>query len=123
MGEGGVGNRLKGANDDYSSIMVKALADRLAEAFAERMHQRVRRELWGYAGDETLRAQDLIAEKYRGIRPAPRYPAPPDHTGKATLVALVGGEQAIGDELTATVRLVRADKIQLVQTCAASLRE
>jgi 5-methyltetrahydrofolate--homocysteine methyltransferase len=100
IGEDAVANRFKGANDDYSSIMVKALADRLAEAFAERMHQRVRRELWGYAGDETLRAQDLIAEKYRGIRPAPGYPAQPDHTEKATLFALVGGEQAIGVKLT-----------------------
>jgi 5-methyltetrahydrofolate--homocysteine methyltransferase len=100
IGEDAVANRFKGANDDYSSIMVKALADRLAEAFAERMHQRVRREFWGYAADEALGAQDLIAEKYRGIRPAPGYPAQPDHTEKATLFSLVRGEDAIGVTLT-----------------------
>jgi len=72
-------------NDDYSAIMLKALADRLAEAFAERMHQRVRTELWGYAADETLDNADLIAEKYRGIRPAPGYPACPDHTVKGEM--------------------------------------
>jgi 5-methyltetrahydrofolate--homocysteine methyltransferase len=71
--------------DDYSAIMLKSLADRLAEAFAERMHQRVRMELWGYAADETLSNADLIAEKYRGIRPAPGYPACPDHTVKAEM--------------------------------------
>jgi 5-methyltetrahydrofolate--homocysteine methyltransferase len=100
IGEDDVANRFKGANDDYSAIMVKALADRLAEAFAERMHERVRRELWGYAGDETFKPQDLIAEKYRGIRPAPGYPAQPDHTEKATLFSLVEGEQTIGVKLT-----------------------
>ena len=72
-------------HDDYSSIMFKALADRLAEAFAERMHQRVRTELWGYADDAGLSAADLIAEKYRGIRPAPGYPACPDHTVKSDM--------------------------------------
>ena len=69
--------------DDYSRIMLKALADRLAEAFAERLHERVRRELWGYAKGETLTNEELIAEQYRGIRPAPGYPAQPDHTEKA----------------------------------------
>ena len=69
-------------HDDYSAIMLKALADRLAEAFAERLHQRVRTEFWGYAADETLSNAELIAEKYRGIRPAPGYPACPDHTVK-----------------------------------------
>ncbi|MFL5092458.1 MAG: vitamin B12 dependent-methionine synthase activation domain-containing protein, partial [Xanthobacteraceae bacterium] len=81
--------RLKGANDDYSAIMVSALADRLAEAFAERMHERVRKEFWAYAADEALGTQDLIAEQYRGIRPAPGYPAQPDHTEKATLFDLL----------------------------------
>jgi 5-methyltetrahydrofolate--homocysteine methyltransferase len=100
VGEDETANRFKRANDDYSSIMVKALADRLAEAFAERMHERVRCELWGYAPDETLAARDLIAEKYRGIRPAPGYPAQPDHTEKATLFSLIEGEQAIGVKLT-----------------------
>ena len=72
-------------HDDYSAIMLKALADRLAESFAERMHQRVRKEFWGYAPDETLGNDELIAEKYRGIRPAPGYPACPDHTVKAEM--------------------------------------
>jgi 5-methyltetrahydrofolate--homocysteine methyltransferase len=77
------------AHDDYSAIMLKALADRLAEAFAEHLHQRVRREYWGYAADETLSNDDLIAEKYRGIRPAPGYPACPDHTEKGALFELL----------------------------------
>jgi 5-methyltetrahydrofolate--homocysteine methyltransferase len=71
--------------DDYSSIMFKAIADRLAEAFAERLHQRVRTEFWGYAADERLSNPELIAEKYSGIRPAPGYPACPDHTVKAAM--------------------------------------
>ena len=73
--------------------MVKALADRLAEAFAERLHQRVRKEFWGYAPDEALGSAELIAEQYRGIRPAPGYPAQPDHTEKATLFGLLDGER------------------------------
>jgi 5-methyltetrahydrofolate--homocysteine methyltransferase len=80
--------------------MAKALADRLAEAGAERLHQRVRKEFWAYAADETLSSSDLIAEKYRGIRPAPGYPAQPDHTEKATLFKLLDGERAIGVRLT-----------------------
>src|SRR5262249_30004088 len=99
LGEDAVANRFKGANDDYSSILVKALADRLAEAFAERMHQRVRRELWAYAAEEALSNADLIAEKYRGIRPAPGYPAQPDHSEKATIFRLLGSER-IGVNLT-----------------------
>ena len=79
-------------HDDYSAIMAKALADRLAEALAERLHERVRRELWGYAPDESLGEGDLVAEKYRGIRPAPGYPACPDHTEKGTLFALLDVE-------------------------------
>ena len=75
--------QFEAAHDDYHSIMLKALADRLAEAFAEALHRKVRRELWGYAADEHLENHDLIAEKYRGIRPAPGYPACPDHTVKA----------------------------------------
>ena len=100
LGEDAVVERFKRANDDYSAIMAKALADRLAEAFAERLHQRVRREFWGYAADETLAPADLVAEKYRGIRPAPGYPAQPDHSEKATLFALLDGERAIGVRLT-----------------------
>jgi 5-methyltetrahydrofolate--homocysteine methyltransferase len=99
LGEDEVAERFKAANDDYSSIMVKALADRLAEAFAERLHQRVRREFWAYAPDEALGAAELIAEQYRGIRPAPGYPAQPEHTEKATLFALLEGER-IGVRLT-----------------------
>jgi len=99
IGEDEIADRFKNANDDYSSIMVKALADRLAEAFAERLHQKVRKEFWGYAVDETLSNADLIAEKYQGIRPAPGYPAQPDHTEKGTLFRLLGGER-IGVKLT-----------------------
>lgn len=99
IGEDEIADRFKLANDDYSSIMVKALADRLAEAFAERLHQRVRKEFWGYASDETLSHVQLIAEQYRGIRPAPGYPAQPDHTEKATLFKLIEGER-IGVHLT-----------------------
>ncbi|MDA8781780.1 methionine synthase [Porticoccaceae bacterium] len=88
------------AHDDYNAIMVKALADRLAEAFAEHLHERVRREHWGYAADETLDNDALIKEKYRGIRPAPGYPACPDHTEKGTLFKLLDVEKNIGLELT-----------------------
>ncbi len=87
-------------HDDYSGIMAKALADRLAEAFAERMHERVRKEFWGYDAGETLSNEDLIAEKYRGIRPAPGYPACPDHTEKATLFALLDATEKAGITLT-----------------------
>ncbi|WP_118135920.1 methionine synthase [Oceanicella sp. SM1341] len=88
------------ANDDYSSILVKALADRFAEAFAERMHEMVRTELWGYAPDEGCSPEDLIAERYDGIRPAPGYPAQPDHTEKTTLFRLLDATAATGVELT-----------------------
>src|SRR5207244_3747475 len=80
------------AHDDYSSILLKALSDRLAEAFAERLHERVRREFWGYAEGEDLANEDLIAERYRGIRPAPGYPACPDHTEKTILWQLLDAE-------------------------------
>ncbi|MBE8191207.1 MAG: methionine synthase [Alphaproteobacteria bacterium] len=88
------------AGDDYSAILFKALADRLAEAFAERMHERVRKEFWGYAADEDLDRAGLIAETYQGIRPAPGYPAQPDHTEKATLFRLLDAEKEIGVRLT-----------------------
>jgi 5-methyltetrahydrofolate--homocysteine methyltransferase len=100
IGEEAVVERFKGANDDYSAIMAKALADRLAEALAERLHQRVRREFWAYAPDETLSNAELITEGYRGIRPAPGYPAQPDHTEKATLFRLLDAERQIGVKLT-----------------------
>ena len=92
--------RFEAAHDDYGSIMLKALADRLAEAFAERMHERVRREFWGYAPDERLDSAGLIREDYRGIRPAPGYPACPDHTEKATLWQLLDAERGAGIRLT-----------------------
>ena len=86
--------------DDYNSIMAKALADRLAEAFAEKMHELVRTEYWGYAAGEQLSNQELIKEQYVGIRPAPGYPACPDHTEKETLFALLDAEKQIGLKLT-----------------------
>ena len=92
--------RFEAAHDDYAKIMFKALADRLAEAFAELMHEKVRTELWGYAADEVLSNEALIAEEYRGIRPAPGYPAQPDHTEKATLFDLLDAEKQIGLKLT-----------------------
>ena len=92
--------RFEKAHDDYSSIILKALADRLAEALAEYMHQRTRREFWAYASDEQLTNQDRIAEKYRGIRPAPGYPACPDHTEKGKLWQLLDVEASIGLKLT-----------------------
>ena len=95
-----VAQRFEAAHDDYSAIMVKALADRLAEAFAERMHQRMRTEFWGYAGDEALSNDELIAEAYRGIRPAPGYPACPEHSEKRVLFDLLDAEAQTGVVLT-----------------------
>jgi 5-methyltetrahydrofolate--homocysteine methyltransferase len=95
-----IAERFERANDDYRSILVKALADRIAEAFAERMHQRVRKEFWAYAPDEAFANEDLIREEYRGIRPAPGYPAQPDHTEKETLFRLLEAERRIGVRLT-----------------------
>lgn len=95
-----IAERFERANDDYSSILVKALADRFAEAFAERMHERVRREFWGYAPDEALTPEELISETYAGIRPAPGYPAQPDHTEKVTLFSLLDATKATGVTLT-----------------------
>jgi 5-methyltetrahydrofolate--homocysteine methyltransferase len=94
--------RFEAAHDDYSAIMLKALADRLAEALAERMHERVRREYWGYAAHEQLDGAGLIREEYRGIRPAPGYPACPDHTEKGTLWRLLDAEHTTGIRLTET---------------------
>jgi len=90
----------KDANDDYTAILASALADRLAEAFAERLHELVRRELWGYAADEVLSNDDLIAERYQGIRPAPGYPACPDHTEKGPLFDLLEATDRAGMTLT-----------------------
>ncbi|HZD92541.1 MAG TPA: methionine synthase, partial [Pseudolabrys sp.] len=99
IGEDVIAERFKKANDDYSAIMVKALADRLAEAFAEKLHQMVRQEFWGYAPAEGLSNEQLIREEYQGIRPAPGYPAQPDHTEKGTLFDLLKPDR-IGVELT-----------------------
>jgi len=98
-------------NDDYSAIMLKALADRLAEAFAERLHERVRKEFWGYAVEETLENDALIAEKYRGIRPAPGYPACPDHTEKTKLFALLDAERRTGVTLTESLAMHPASSV------------
>ena len=96
------------AHDDYSAILAKALADRLAEAFAERMHERVRREFWGYAPDEQLTNADLVREAYQGIRPAPGYPACPDHTEKEILFRLLDAEDATGIRLTESFAMTPA---------------
>jgi len=95
----------RAALDDYSAIMLEALADRLAEAFAERLHERVRTEFWGYAPDEDLDGEALLAEKYRGIRPAPGYPACPEHTEKQTIWRLLDVEDAIGVRLTESMAM------------------
>ncbi|MBV1959629.1 MAG: methionine synthase, partial [Pseudomonadales bacterium] len=87
-------------HDDYRSIMIKALADRLAESFAEHLHLRVRKEFWGYASDESLNNRELIKEKYQGIRPAPGYPACPEHSEKTTLFRLLDAEKSTGVSLT-----------------------
>jgi len=97
--------------DDYNSILLKALADRLAEAFAERMHERVRQEFWAYTADESLTNDDLIKERYRGIRPAPGYPACPDHTEKAKLFALLDAEQQTDVALTDSYAMTPAASV------------
>ena len=103
--------RYEAEHDDYSAILLKALADRLAEAFAERLHARVRAELWGYAADEVLENHQLIAEQYRGIRPAPGYPACPDHTEKRTLFDLLAAESNAGIELTESYAMAPAASV------------
>jgi 5-methyltetrahydrofolate--homocysteine methyltransferase len=101
--------RYKAAHDDYSDILLKALADRLAEAFAERLHQHVRTELWGYAADENLSNEELIKERYRGIRPAPGYPACPDHSLKPLLLKLLG--DGAGVRLTESFAMTPASAV------------
>ncbi|WP_265499616.1 methionine synthase [Paracoccus beibuensis] len=103
--EAEISARYERANDDYGAIMVKALADRIAEAMAEMLHERVRREFWGYAADETFTPEQLIAEPYKGIRPAPGYPAQPDHTEKTTLFKLLNAEAATGVQLTESMAM------------------
>jgi len=111
---GGIEQRvaeLEKRGDDYSAIMLKVLADRLAEAFAERLHERVRREFWGYASDERLGNAELIAERYRGIRPAPGYPACPDHTAKGPLFRLLDAERNAGMKLTESFAMLPASAV------------
>ncbi len=105
LGSGDKIAEFKKANDDYSAILLESLADRLAEAFAERMHQRVRQEFWGYQPDEQLDNQELIGEKYVGIRPAPGYPACPEHTEKVTLFDLLDVTERTGIELTESMAM------------------
>ena len=111
---GGIEKRVaafEAANDDYSAIMLKALADRIAEAFAERLHERVRREYWGYAADERLSKAKLIAEAYRGIRPAPGYPACPDHRAKGPLFGLLDAQAQAGMRLTESFAMLPAASV------------
>ncbi len=103
--------KYKADHDDYKEIMIKALADRLAEAFAELMHEKVRKELWGYAADEEWSNDDLIKEKYEGIRPAPGYPACPDHTEKRTLFNLLDAEKNAGIKLTESYAMYPASSV------------
>jgi len=111
---GGIERRvaeLEARGDDYNAIMLKVLADRLAEAFAERLHERVRREFWGYAAEERLSSTDLIAERYRGIRPAPGYPACPDHTAKGPLFRLLDAEKNAAMRLTESFAMLPASAV------------
>jgi 5-methyltetrahydrofolate--homocysteine methyltransferase len=98
-------------HDDYNSIMVKALADRLAEAFAEHLHELVRKEFWGYASEENLSNEELIKEKYAGIRPAPGYPAQPDHTEKLIIFSLLDAEKNTGIKLTESLAMYPAASV------------
>jgi len=103
--------KYKAAQDDYSDIMVKALADRLAEAFAECLHAKVRKELWGYVKEENLSNEELIEEKYHGIRPAPGYPACPDHTEKKILFEILDAEKQAGIKLTESFAMYPASSV------------
>ena len=111
IGEEAKSRQFERDGDDYNAILFKALCDRLAEAFAEHLHQRVRREFWGYAPDETASGEDLIAERYDGIRPAPGYPAQPDHTEKGTLFRILDATDAIGVELTQSYAMHPASSV------------
>jgi 5-methyltetrahydrofolate--homocysteine methyltransferase len=97
--------------DDYNKIILQALADRLAEAFAEMLHKKVRTEYWAYEKDEQLSNDQLIKEEYKGIRPAPGYPACPDHTEKYKLFALLGGQENTGIELTESLAMYPASSV------------
>jgi 5-methyltetrahydrofolate--homocysteine methyltransferase len=110
-GEHEVAERFKAAGDDYSAILSQSLTDRLAEAFAEALHHKVRREFWAYDPDEAFDIDALVGERYRGIRPAPGYPAQPDHTEKRTLFDLLGAEDAAGVELTESFAMTPASSV------------
>ena len=97
--------------DDYSAVLVKALGDRLAEAFAERLHERVRREFWGYAPEEQLSNAEIIKERYRGIRPAPGYPACPDHSAKETIFRLLNAPENAGMTLSENLAMLPASSV------------
>jgi 5-methyltetrahydrofolate--homocysteine methyltransferase len=103
--------RFQEQHDDYNKIMLQALADRLAEAFAELLHEKVRKECWGYAKDENLANEQLVKEEYSGIRPAPGYPACPDHTEKRKLFELLGGEETTGIHLTESLAMYPAASV------------
>ncbi|HQW60213.1 MAG TPA: vitamin B12 dependent-methionine synthase activation domain-containing protein, partial [Thermomonas sp.] len=103
--------RFEAAHDDYNAILLKALADRLAETLAERMHQRVRTEFWGYAADEALAVDAIIDEAYRGIRPAPGYPACPEHSEKATLFRILDAGANAGMALTESFAMTPASSV------------
>lgn len=111
LGEEAQSKRFEADGDDYNAILFKALCDRLAESFAEHLHQRVRREFWGYAPDETATGEDLIAERYAGIRPAPGYPAQPDHTEKATLFRILDATAETDIELTQSFAMHPASSV------------
>jgi len=111
LGEDAQSKRFEADGDDYNAILFKALCDRLAEAFAEHLHQRVRREFWGYAPNETATGEDLIAERYAGIRPAPGYPAQPDHTEKATLFRILDATAETDIELTQSFAMHPASSV------------
>jgi len=111
LGADELANKFADENNDYNSLMVKALADRLAEAFAEHLHERVRKEFWGYQPEESLATSDLIKEKYTGIRPAPGYPACPDHSEKSQLFELLAVEKSVGIELTESFAMTPAASV------------
>ena len=103
--------RHEAANDDYSKIMVQALADRFVEAFAEAVHKDIRTKMWGYAPDETLSSEDLLKIKYQGIRPAPGYPSQPDHTEKSTMWNVMKIYEKTGIELSESLSMMPASSV------------
>jgi 5-methyltetrahydrofolate--homocysteine methyltransferase len=111
LGAGSLAEQFEKENDDYQAIMVKALADRLAEAFAELIHERVRKEYWGYAADENISNEDMLKERFQGIRPAPGYPACPDHSEKRTLFDILDAETHTGISLTESCAMFPAASV------------